>query len=103
MGVYYRQHSSNTIGCKPGFFNGLKYRINYIFEKKDNSIQSHAIYILNEFNKFLPEHEKNFLKLVSTYNNSLCAKLKLAFNKNLTFCDLKTEVFIRLTLLLGKR
>lgn len=101
--IYYRQHSSNTIGCKPGLLNALKYRITYLFEKKDSSIKKQAIYILNEFDNQLSENKKEFLKLVSKYTDSIFYTLKLSFNKSLTFSDWKTELFIRLTILFGKR
>lgn len=94
----YRQHEGNVMGRKLGKWNGLMYRINYLMERHEVSIEDHAKSILELYPEYIaPEHLK-MLHMVADYKKNLRSRFSLAFSS-----ELKTTAFIRISLLLGKR
>lgn len=98
----YRQHGSNVIGRKKGICNAVKYRLNFLFEKKKVSMADQAEDILVRFSPYIKK-EINVLKTVAEYNQSFRNRLKLCLSRELKLNTLKDSLFIRMTILLGRR
>lgn len=82
--MYYRQHENNVIGNQPG---GIKYYINRIkrFTKDNQCSRSKcAKSLLNVYgcDIDIPEHNLNYLKIVSYYQEKFNYKLKFLQEKS---------------------
>lgn len=98
----YRQHGANVVGVKTGKLNGLKYRINFLLSPRKVSIADQCQEILDLYHESIPLKNIEFLQMVANYKTNTIKRIKLSLNKDLYIQGID-NIFIRLSLLLGKR
>lgn len=101
--MYYRQHENNVVGRSAGFWNAIKFRWNYIFKKREVTCRDQAGAILVLYKNLLSRQAIKILENVRDYNRNVKNRINLACSKSLEFTSIKDSVFVRLTILCGRR
>lgn len=99
----YRQHANNVVGRSQGLSGAIKYRLVFLTSMKDVTIADQAAEILSMYADFIPENNKKILKRIACYKDSFFNQCNLAFSKKLRFRTIKDSIFMRLSIILGKR
>ena len=79
--LFYRQHSSNTIGGRQSRIAAWKRRWNWFVHNRRYR-SSLSRYILKDYNSLIPTEEKQILESISNYTVSSKNKLELLFNSD---------------------
>lgn len=79
--IFYRQHSSNTIGGRQSKIAAWKRRWEWFVHNRQYR-SSLARYILKDYNSLIPMEEKQILENISNYTGSFKNKIKLLFKSD---------------------
>lgn len=100
----YRIHGNNVIGlvtANQSKLKVLKNRASEIFKKKKITAYDQARSLLNTYNGYIPQKNKDICELLIESEKSLPARLKLVCNKNLKDDTLNKTVTKKLEILFG--
>lgn len=102
--IKYRQHSGNVIGCK--FKHDFKWTRNKIMLKNNTVRWNFGIpyfkELLSGYGNNLSNYQVQVLKDMINFSHSYKARLRLFFNKNMSFKNLKGLIYRKIFILLGK-
>lgn len=102
--MYYRQHNNNVVGVSYGtILNKIISRVKSILNKPTVSISDQANDIYINFSQYIDLENKEWLRLVKNYKNSLAARLKLAFTREVKYVNINQAIRNRLSIMLGNR
>jgi len=98
--ILYRQHANNVFGTGHGFSKSWKNRIKRI--KLDNPYKKQAVEFMNAFGNRLDLHKRMALEKYANYDKNLFTKINFFIYPSFKMQTLKSNVFQRFLILLGK-
>lgn len=102
--MYYRQHNNNVVGVSYGtILNKIISRVKSILNKPTVSISDQANDIYINYSQYIDLENKEWLRLVKNYKNSLATRLKLAFTHEVKYVNRNQAIRNRLSIMLGNR
>ncbi len=101
--VNYRQHNNNVIGIPTNLKQAIQYRYECFVKPMKVSISEQAFDIVKRFDALISEENKLFLQRIVSYKDSFISRLYIAFSFKTKYVSWKSNIYIRLGLLFGKR
>lgn len=98
--INYRQHSNNVVGFDKSRIKRAIRLIKYARKNKNHKSEI-AKELLVNYSEYISKNEKEILKQVSYYNESLIAKMRLIRNKNIRRKSKKENMLFHLSIILG--
>lgn len=99
----YRQHNENVVGVPHGIWKTIYARISDIRYKEPVSIAVQSKEVLERYGDELSKDKKAWLEKISTYKNSVFARMSLSCSLKTKYINKNMSLKIRLSILLGNR
>lgn len=101
--IWYRQHSSNTVGATRGFIPHLKRIVNEYYHVDNNNLLSRQIQDLYEcYGKYMCHESQQLCLLVINYKKEVKSYFKLLFSRRFASPKLLTTMGLKYRILLKK-
>lgn len=98
--AYYRQHSNNYIGKNRDIYKKILYRINRI-RNGSHLRENIASELLRCFGEKIDSTDKDKLRLIASYRDTLNKRLKLLFSSEYTLGSFKKNLMFKIHIILG--